>query len=96
MAEPLTVAVPAFNMGIDITLDEVEHEVHRARSLHAPIHSLHEAHSIMEEEFDEFWDEVKRNPRKMTDQERVKWQDHIREELVQLAAMCVRTIVDCL
>ena len=38
---------------------EVEAEVLRATRLHAPMNSPHEAHSVIEEEFDEFWDEVK-------------------------------------
>lgn len=53
-------------------------EVERSTEQYGPLQSKHQGHSIIEEEYDEFWDEVKANniPR-------------AKEELVQLAAMCV-------
>lgn len=73
----------------------VESETFRAINLHGAMHSLHEAHSVLEEEFDEFWDNVKMNPRKMSLEQVKKWRHDLREELVQTAAMCVRTLIDC-
>ena len=68
-------------------LAEVDDEVCRARKKHAPINSAHEGHSVILEEVEEFWDEVKlkreaRDPGKM-------W-----NELVQVAAMAMRTAED--
>src|SRR5208337_654422 len=39
--------------------NEVTREVVRATQMYLPLNSPHEAHSVIEEEFDEFWDEVK-------------------------------------
>lgn len=64
----------------------VQEEVIRACGKHpTPIHSLHEGHSIIREEFDEFWDEVKAQK---PDAEAIKM------ELIQTAAMCVRTLLE--
>jgi hypothetical protein len=69
---------------------EVATEVVRASMMFEPMNSPHEAHSVIEEEFDEYWDEVKAyNPRKNRDT-----RPRQREELIQLAAMAVRAIVD--
>jgi hypothetical protein len=62
-------------------------EVQRARSLHAPLNSPHEAYAVILEELDEFKAEVwkkraARDPRAM------------REELIQIAAMCARAAED--
>lgn len=73
----------------------VEVETFRAINIHGSMHSLHEAHSVMEEEFDEFWDLVKLNPKKMRPAEVDEWRHNLREELVQTAAMAVRTLIDC-
>jgi hypothetical protein len=40
---------------------QIEAEVNRAIELHAPMHSLHEAKAVIEEEFDELWEQVKIN-----------------------------------
>lgn len=73
--------------------DEVAKEVIRATQLHGNIRGLHEAKAVIEEEFDEFWDEVKKNPKKMTPEQVEAWRANIRKELIQTAAMCVKTIV---
>jgi len=70
-------------------LSELLNEVARAESLHAPINSAHEGYSVILEELDEFWEQVRlkraeRDPSTM------------RRELIQTAAMCVRTIRDVL
>lgn len=67
--------------------DAVEAEVNRARGLHKPLNSAHEAYSVILEEVDEFWDEVKkkrseRNPQNML------------VELIQIGAMAQRAAED--
>lgn len=66
-------------------LAEIAAEVQRAGELHAPLNSAHEAYSVILEEVDEFWDEVKKKQR---DRDPIK----MRAELIQIAAMAVRTI----
>lgn len=59
-------------------------EALRGLSLHGHAHSYHEMHSVLREEEDELWEEVKRrNP------------DHeaIYKEAVQVAAMAIRLAV---
>lgn len=63
-------------------------ELNRATALHGAFHSAHEGYSVIKEEFEELWDEIKkrkenRNP------------EALKEEAVQLAAMALRFIVDC-
>ena len=66
-------------------LTRVEAEVARARRKHAPIHSSHEGYAVIQEEVDEFWDEVKaqtHNPAAML------------KELIHTAAMAARCATD--
>lgn len=65
--------------------DEVAYELAKAMEKHAPMHSPHEGHSVIEEEFEELWDHVK------ADTGRTR---KARKEALQLAAMAVRYIVD--
>ena len=67
----------------------IVNEVERAEQLHKPINSLHEGYAVIAEELDEFWDHVKRKAR---DRDPVA----VRMELIQTAAMCVRTITNVL
>ena len=80
---------------VPVVANDVVKEVYRAIDCHGSMHSLHEAHSVLEEKFDEFWELVKLNPKKMTETVRAAWKSNIRMELIQVAAMCVRTILDC-
>jgi hypothetical protein len=59
------------------------------------MHSLHEAKAVIEEEFDELWEQVKINPKKLDVDRQLLRQARMRTELIQIAAMCVRAIVDC-
>lgn len=69
---------------------EVAIEVVRASTLFDAMNSPHEAESVIREEFEEYWDEVKAfNPRKGKDT-----RPRQREELIQLAAMAVRAVLD--
>jgi hypothetical protein len=62
-------------------------ELLRAQQLHAPMASNHEARAVIEEEFDELWDEIKKLPSHDHSPEMVK-------EGVQLAARALRFLVD--
>lgn len=79
------------NTKITSILVDVMAELHKASDGHPPMHSLHEAEGVIREEFDEFWDEVKKNPRKHPDRN-----DLARKELIQLAAMSIRALHDVL
>lgn len=74
----------------DLTvMEDVEAELARVRTMWPPMASLHEGYAIMQEEVDEFWDEVKR---KEADRD----PEALYEELIQVAAMAVKTAADCL
>jgi hypothetical protein len=79
---------------IQMHADRIAAETKRAMGLHAPLHSAHEAHSVILEELEEFWDDVKVNPKKLSEGQRVARLEHMRGELTQTAAMCLRALVD--
>lgn len=66
-------------------LEEIEAEVARSRTVHGPIASAHEAIAVIREEYLE----AERLVFAQT-----LWPLHLRRELVQLAAMCVRAAED--
>lgn len=70
---------------LDLALAMVRAECLKAFNKHVPMHSPHEGHSVIEEEFDELWDHVKADTGQTPD---------AFKEAVQLAAMGVRYIVD--
>ena len=73
-------------------MQEVAVELERAQHLFKPIHSPHEALGIVQEEFDEFKEQVYAfNIAKGRDT-----RPEMREELIQLATMALRTILDAL
>jgi len=65
---------------------EIVDELEIATKIFGPFCSAHEGYAIMKEEYDELWDEIKRNPR-----DRIA----MRREATQLAAMAIRFMVDC-
>jgi hypothetical protein len=65
----------------------VSAELISATNKFGPINSLHEGYAIILEELDEFWDAVKSKESDSLD---------ILMELVQVAAMCQRTAMDCI
>lgn len=68
-------------------MDKIAHEYTRAASKFGRLNSLHEAYAVILEEVDELWSEVK------VKQENRAW-NKIEEELVDIAAMCVATLLD--
>ena len=73
-------------------LSEIDAEATRACELHGPMHSLHEAYGVIKEEFEEWWEEVKKNPKKLSTLEAANRRQALKEEMIQMAAMCVKTI----
>lgn len=65
----------------------VDLEVQRATAKHAPMHSPHEAYSVILEEVDEFWDEVRKQSHNPSD---------MYTELIHVAAMATRAATDLL
>lgn len=68
---------------LDLVVADVLKELELASNKFGPFKSPHEGHSIMREEFDEFWDEIKRNNLASA-----------RAECVQVAAMAIRFLLD--
>lgn len=68
---------------IEYVMHEIHNELHRAKAKHpGDFHNAHEAHSVVREEFDELWDEVKLDG---------GGRGHAAyTEAVQLAAMAIR------
>lgn len=80
-------------MRIDKFFEEAITELHRANDLHGPMHSSHEAYATIKEELDEFWDDVKKKkPIEANAQDRLR--RNMKKELIQIAAMCCRTVID--
>jgi glycyl-tRNA synthetase beta subunit len=88
-----TVENPPFTK-IAGVVSQIEVEVRRAVQLHKGMNSLHEAYAVIREELDEFWEQVKVNPRKLEPEAQRRRLAELRTELIQTAAMCVRSIVD--
>jgi len=78
---------PPKDQRVDRFLERVRTELQKATHTYGKFHSLHEAYAVILEEVDELWQEVRDNH---------KYRDYanVRNELVQIAAMCVRTALD--
>jgi glutamyl-tRNA reductase len=70
-----------------ILLSEIHEELASAQEMHEPMNSLHEAYAVILEEVEEFWEQV-RMKSGCRDLQQVK------RELIQIAAMACRTILD--
>lgn len=70
---------------LKVLVEDVQRELERATTLYSSFHSDHEGHSVIREEFEELWDEIKL---KVPDKKRM------REEATQLAAMAMRFVLD--
>lgn len=78
----------ALEENISKVVDVVVGELEKAMCKHGPINSQHEAYSVILEELGEFWEEV----RKAQNSKVVSVE--ARKELVQIAAMAIRTLID--
>lgn len=75
---------------IDRVLDEVKAELEKATANNGPLNSPHEALGVIQEEFEEYKQEVYNyNIRKGHD---TRQRQH--DELIQVAAMAIRAITD--
>ncbi|MDK1104208.1 MAG: hypothetical protein QGD93_11445 [Actinomycetota bacterium] len=61
----------------------VEAELRSAQQRYGCIHSTHEGYAVIKEELDEAWDWIKANNTRGA-----------RKEIVQVAAMCFRFLID--
>lgn len=62
---------------------EIYDECRRAQTKFGPFKNSHEGHSVIREEFDEFWEAVRKNDLKQT-----------RLEVIQLGAMALRFLIE--
>lgn len=72
-------------MNLSDIIEDVRYEVDRAEAKHPPMHSAHEGHSVIREEFEELWEHVRADTGASAE---------ARVEAIQLAAMAVRYIRD--
>jgi hypothetical protein len=79
------------NLTVNLLVNEVRAEVHRAGKLFPAMNSPHEAAFVIEEEWEEYRQEVFKHNTSKPDRDTRPRQ---REELIQLAAMCMRAILD--
>ena len=79
---------------VGYTYDEIEEmvikEFNKATMRYGPFKNAHEGYAILLEEFDELWDNVK------IKQDSPKRDELMRKEAVQVAAMAIRIIRDCI
>ena len=76
---------------VNLLANEIIAEAHRAGTLFAPMNSPHEAMAVILEEYTEYQLEVFKHNTSKPDRDTRPRQ---REELIQLAAMCMRAILD--
>ena len=74
-------------MIIDKFLEEFKAEYISARSKHGGFHSFHEGYAVIKEEFEELWDEIKKQKH-----DRYK----LSREAIQVGAMVVAFLVELL
>lgn len=75
------------NVQSKTVLEMVAMELDAARAKHPPHKSLHEGYAVLLEEVEEFWAEVKKKSEERSP-------SRMLEELIQVAAMAVRTAED--
>lgn len=69
-------------------IEDIQDELKRARSKFPNINNPHEGYAVILEELDEAWDEIKVK-------QSLRNSQLIRQELIKVAAMAIRTIEDC-
>lgn len=72
---------------MDNLLQEIKEEARRARSKFPAFNSGHEGFAVLLEEVDELWDEIK-------SAKGGTWNNSMREEAIQVAAMAVQFVLD--
>lgn len=72
------------SIAIELILDEYRSAVARYPKFHSP----HEGYAILLEELDELWEEVRRSPSRYDP-------TAVRAEAIQVAAMALRFLTDC-
>lgn len=77
-------------MNREVAFQRVQDELTRATSEHDPMHSAHEGISVIREEFEELWIEVKkvRSTKDVTHNKKLAF------EATHVAAMAIRFMVD--
>lgn len=75
------------NSAVERAFQDVDAELYSALSKFSPFNSAHEGFSVLKEEVDELWDEVKAK-------QGARDVDKMRKEAVQVAAMAIRFILD--
>jgi len=73
----------------DLIIELVKSEFISATNKFGPFHNAHEGYAVLLEEVNELWDNIKLN---QSDPDR---NNLIGEEAVQVAAMAIRIIFDC-
>lgn len=66
-------------------LFEIQQELYRALRLYPSQNSLHGAHSVLREEFEELWEEIRKKTPNL---------ETTKEEAIQVAAMALRLILE--
>lgn len=69
---------------------KVVNELDRATAKFGAFHNAHEGYAVLLEEVDELWEAVKLN------QNRPERDQRIRDEAIQVAAMAIRLVIDCI
>lgn len=72
-------------MDLEVAISLVNQEYNRAVDLHGKFHDAHHGYSVLLEEVDELWAEVKRKPRSA---------ERMQKEAVHVVAMAIRFLVD--
>jgi hypothetical protein len=73
-----------------VNLKSILDEYDRAIGIHSKFNSRHEGYAVLLEEFDELWDEIKKNEKKNPELPYT-----LRKEAIQVAAMALRFVQDC-
>lgn len=80
---PLQIAEP-YPSQLDLIIADVLRELELASAKHPAFPSARHGHSVIEEEYVEFFEAVRHDDL-----------NHAREEATQLCAMCIRFLLDC-
>lgn len=75
-------------MELDHAIAVIVEEMWKATKQYGPLNSCHEGFAVIKEEVDELWEEIKYNPNKPRDMDKVK------AEAIQVGAMAIRFLVD--